>query len=52
MSITRNFTQKSKNWCEPKPKPKINSEFKSILFGIEINKRLKFLTHKFLGLKS
>ena len=27
--------------CEPKPK--INSEFNSIHFSIEINKRLKFL---------
>ena len=34
--------------CELKPKPqtKINSEFNSIHFGIEINKRLKFLTPK------
>ena len=30
--------------CETKPKTKINSEFNSIHFGIEINKRLKFLT--------
>ncbi len=29
--------------CEPKPKTKINSEFNSIHFGIEINKRLKFI---------
>ncbi len=28
------------------PKPKINSEFYSIHFGIEINKCLKFLTPK------
>ena len=32
--------------CGPKPKPKINSEFNSIHFGIEINKCLKFLTPK------
>ena len=38
--------------CGPKPKPKINSEFNSIHFGIEINKCLKFLTPKnFLVLK-
>ena len=28
----------------PKPRPKINSEFNSIHFGIEINKLSKFLT--------
>ncbi len=28
------------------PKTKINSEFNSLHFGIEINKLLKFLTHK------
>jgi len=32
--------------CGPKPKPKINSEFNSMHFGVEINKRLKFLTPK------
>ena len=34
--------------CGPKPKAKtkINSEFNSKHFGIEINKRLKFLTPK------
>ncbi len=30
----------------PKTKTKINSEFNSIHFGIEINKHLKFLTPK------
>ena len=38
--------------CGPKPKPKINSEFNSIHFGVEINKSLKFLrAKKFLGPK-
>ena len=37
--------------CGPKPKPEtnINSELYSLYFGIEINKRLKFLTLKFFG---
>ena len=39
----------------PKPKTKINlgldSEFNYIHFGIEINKRWKFLTHKMFGSK-
>ena len=46
--ITRHFTRKKilglGPGCEPKPKPKINSEFNSIHFGIEIKKRLQFLT--------
>jgi len=39
--------------CGPKTKPetKINSEFNSIHFGIEINKHFKFLTPKNVWLK-
>ena len=44
--MTRLFPKKSIYWVwvpgvNPKPKTKINSEFKSIHFGVEINERLK-----------
>jgi hypothetical protein len=48
---------KQKTCTVPDPNPKkinlgLDSELNSIHFGIEINKRVKFLRHKkFLGLK-